>query len=165
MVSRPPALGLYTIRTALTQPPRKPRRPRTFEGMLHIARVAGWHSTTLKPVICVNVVGRYIDCGSMPIASTLLGGTFWRAICSKGLAIDIPAFTWRNTPPKPGHIPRSEMITDVHVGQTFLVHSGKDYKRVKVTPQMVLHKFGEFVLTRRQKKAPLAKGMQGKKKR
>ena len=131
--------------------------------MLRIAGVFGWHSTSWKPAI--SVVGRSIDSGSMPNASALLGGTSWRAFCTKGLAVDVPAFTWRNMPPKPGHMPRSETITDVHVGQTFLVHSGKDYKRVKVTPQMVLHKFGEFVLTRKQKKAPPAKGMQGKKKR
>jgi Ribosomal protein S19 len=36
-----------------------------------------------------------------------------------------------------------------HVGQTFLVHNGKDMIRVQVTSGMVDHKFGEFVRTRK----------------
>ena len=31
----------------------------------------------------------------------------------------------------------------------YLVHSGKEWRRVKVTAQMVGHKYGEFVLTRK----------------
>ena len=69
---------------------------------------------------------------------------------------------WRTKPPPPGQMPRAERITEEHIGQTFLVHSGKDLKRVKVTSLMVDHKFGEFVLTRKTFKPPQKK-QQGKK--
>lgn len=49
-------------------------------------------------------------------------------------------------------MPRAEKILQEHIGMTFLVHSGKDYKRIRVTSQMVNHKYGEFVLTRYQRK-------------
>ena len=50
-----------------------------------------------------------------------------------------------------------------HIGQSFLVHSGRDYKRVKVTMQMVDHKFGEFVLTRKKPPPPKVDKKQTKK--
>ena len=65
-----------------------------------------------------------------------------------------PPLTWRGSQPAAGYMPRAEAITDEHIGSTFLVHSGKDYKRVKVTPQMVMHKFGEFVQTRKRRPQP-----------
>ena len=56
---------------------------------------------------------------------------------------------WRRLPPPPGYMPRAEPIKYEDIGMSYLVHSGKDYKRVKVTAQMVGHKYGEFVLTRK----------------
>ena len=44
---------------------------------------------------------------------------------------------------------RANKITFDHIGSTFLVHSGKEFKRVQVSSLMVNHKFGEFVLTRK----------------
>ena len=75
-----------------------------------------------------------------------------------------PPLQWRNAPPPPGTMPRAEKITIDHIGQTFLVHSGKDFKRVKVTMQMVDHKFGEFVLTRKRRPPPVKKQQRTKKK-
>ena len=60
-------------------------------------------------------------------------------------------------------MPCAERITIEHVGHSFMVHSGKDYKRVKVTLQMVDHKFGEFVATR--KRPPPPKDKKGKQKK
>ena len=56
---------------------------------------------------------------------------------------------------------RAERITFDHVGSTYLVHSGKEYKRVQVSSLMVNHKFGEFVLTRKSRPRPV-KGKQGR---
>ena len=56
---------------------------------------------------------------------------------------------WRRLPPPPGHMPRAEPIKYEDIGMTYLVHSGKEYRRVKVTAPMVGHKYGEFVLTRK----------------
>jgi len=83
-------------------------------------------------------------------------------------APDVLPLNWRGQPPKPGHMPRAEAIKEEHIGSTFLVHSGKDYKRVKVTAQMVMHKFGEFVPTRKRRPAPkkeTGRGGKGQKKR
>jgi small subunit ribosomal protein S19 len=41
----------------------------------------------------------------------------------------------------------STIIPDM-VNMTFLVHNGKEFKRVAVTENMVGHKLGEFSLTR-----------------
>jgi small subunit ribosomal protein S19 len=41
----------------------------------------------------------------------------------------------------------STIIPDM-INLTFLVHNGKDFKRVQVTENMVGHKLGEFSLTR-----------------
>ena len=43
---------------------------------------------------------------------------------------------------------RSCTIIPEFVGRTFLVHSGKDFKKVYVTENMVGHKLGEFSATR-----------------
>ena len=56
---------------------------------------------------------------------------------------------WRSLPPPPGYMPRAEPVQFEDIGMTYLVHSGKDYRRVKVTAAMVGHKYGEFVLTRK----------------
>ena len=56
---------------------------------------------------------------------------------------------WRRLPPPPGYMPRAEPIQYEDIGMSYLVHSGKEYRRVKVTAQMVGHKYGEFVLTRK----------------
>ena len=46
-------------------------------------------------------------------------------------------------------MPRAEPIKFEDIGMQYLVHSGKEWRRVKVTAQMVGHKYGEFVLTRK----------------
>ena len=69
-------------------------------------------------------------------------------------ASDVIPLHWRGVQPPPGYMPRAEPITEQHVGGTFLVHSGKEHKRVKVTAQMVMHKFGEFVPTRKRRPPP-----------
>jgi small subunit ribosomal protein S19 len=43
---------------------------------------------------------------------------------------------------------RASMITPELVGQTFLVHNGKDFVSVYATEQMVGHRLGEFSPTR-----------------
>ncbi len=43
---------------------------------------------------------------------------------------------------------RSCTIIPEFVGTTFLVHNGKDFRKVYVTENMVGHKLGEFSLTR-----------------
>jgi small subunit ribosomal protein S19 len=43
---------------------------------------------------------------------------------------------------------RACTIIPEFVAKTFLVHNGKDFKKVFVTENMVGHKFGEFSLTR-----------------
>jgi small subunit ribosomal protein S19 len=44
---------------------------------------------------------------------------------------------------------RRSMITPDFVGQTFLVHNGKDFPTVYVTENMVGHKLGEFSATKK----------------
>ena len=44
---------------------------------------------------------------------------------------------------------RLEALTHALCSRRVQVHSGRDYRRVKVTAQMVGHKYGEFVLTRK----------------
>ena len=43
---------------------------------------------------------------------------------------------------------RSCMIIPSFVGKTFLVHNGKTFIPVSVTEDMVMHKLGEFSMTR-----------------
>ncbi len=43
---------------------------------------------------------------------------------------------------------RASTIIPDFVGHTFLVHNGKEFKRVFVTEDMVGHKLGEFSFTR-----------------
>jgi len=76
-----------------------------------------------------------------------------------------PPLAWRTAPPPPGTMPRAEKITLDHIGQTFLVHSGKEFRRVKVSLPMVDHKFGEFVLTRKRRPPPPKKTARGGKKK
>ncbi len=51
---------------------------------------------------------------------------------------DAPIKTWA----------RACTIIPEFVGLTFMVHNGKDFKKVYVTENMVGHKLGEFSLTR-----------------
>ena len=60
-----------------------------------------------------------------------------------------PPLFFRRLPPPPGFMPRAEPIKYEDIGMSYMVHSGKDYRKVKVTAQMVGHKYGEFVLTRK----------------
>ena len=43
---------------------------------------------------------------------------------------------------------RRSMILPHHVGETYQVHNGKAFLRVRVQEDMVGHKFGEFASTR-----------------
>ena len=43
---------------------------------------------------------------------------------------------------------RNSDIVPKFIGNTFLVHSGNQYKEVIITTEMIGHKFGEFVFTR-----------------
>ena len=80
-----------------------------------------------------------------------------------------PVRSWYNMPAalppddgKPIVGERRALITLGMVGRTFLIHSGREYKRVKVSAAMVGHKLGEFVQTRKARPKP--KGKQTKKK-
>ena len=44
---------------------------------------------------------------------------------------------------------RASQISPEMVGYTFGVHNGRDFVEVKVTEEMVGHRFGEFSLTRK----------------
>ena len=46
---------------------------------------------------------------------------------------------------------RSSVITSDLVGQSFQVYNGKKFILVRILPDMVGHKFGEFSLTRKSK--------------
>ena len=94
---------------------------------------------------------------------------YFPPIMQRALSSSIPIpLTWRNTPTAPGHMPRTERITAVsitprvswvkvtpsfmldrvaflcahqeHVGHSFMVHSGRDYKRVKVVCALALRR-------------------------
>jgi ribosomal protein S19 len=43
---------------------------------------------------------------------------------------------------------RSERILFQHLNQTFLVYSGKVYKNVLVTKEIINYRFGDFIFTR-----------------
>jgi small subunit ribosomal protein S19 len=45
-------------------------------------------------------------------------------------------------------ISRNSSIIPKFIGQTFLIHTGKIFKKVTVTKEMLNHKFGEFSKTR-----------------
>src|SRR4030095_3864371 len=51
---------------------------------------------------------------------------------------DVPIKTWA----------RACTIVPEFVGRTFMVHNGRDFKKVYVTENMVGHKLGEFSMTR-----------------
>ena len=128
-------------------------------GTAHLAMFALRHlagAITTPPVCAASMIARR---GALP-ANGLLGalampsaGSSW-ALWARSLATHTvtPPLNWRGRQPPPGYMPRAEPITEEHIGKTFLVHSGKEHKRVKVTAQMVMHKFGEFVLTRKRPK-------------
>jgi ribosomal protein S19 len=48
------------------------------------------------------------------------------------------------------HGSRNVIITPNLVGFNFLIHNGKNLLKIKVTEEMVGHKFGEFSLTRKK---------------
>ena len=47
---------------------------------------------------------------------------------------------------------RDMIILPVFIGHNILVHSGKEFQRVNIQPQMVGHYLGEFALTRKKVK-------------
>jgi small subunit ribosomal protein S19 len=47
---------------------------------------------------------------------------------------------------------RCSMILPLHVHQEVQVHNGKIFHKIKVTQEMIGHKFGEFARTRKQAK-------------
>ena len=44
---------------------------------------------------------------------------------------------------------RNELITPNDIDQTFKVHTGNDFKELKITTNHVGHKFGEFAQTKK----------------
>ncbi len=47
---------------------------------------------------------------------------------------------------------RDMVILPAFIGHNILVHSGKEFQRINVQPQMVGHYLGEFALTRKKVK-------------
>ena len=45
-------------------------------------------------------------------------------------------------------VSRNSSIVPNFINKTFNVHSGKNFKEIKVTKEMLGHKFGEFLRTR-----------------
>jgi len=45
---------------------------------------------------------------------------------------------------------RDMIIFPIMVGKTILVHSGKAFEAVRVEPEMIGHRLGEFILTRKR---------------
>lgn len=43
---------------------------------------------------------------------------------------------------------RSSVVVTKFIGQTFKIHTGKNFKEITVTKEMLYHKFGEFIRTR-----------------
>jgi len=62
----------------------------------------------------------------------------YQKVVERGLGVDEPIRTWA----------RACTIIPEFVARTFLVHNGKDFRRVFVTENMVGHKLGEFAPTR-----------------
>lgn len=60
---------------------------------------------------------------------------------------------------------RRSMILPDHVHQEVQVHNGKSFHKIKITQEMIGHKFGEFARTRKQAKhkALKQKNIRGKK--
>jgi len=54
---------------------------------------------------------------------------------------------------------KNSMIFPIFVGHTFLVYNGKIFLQLRVTKEMIGHKFGEFVFT---KKKPIFKSKKKK---
>lgn len=52
---------------------------------------------------------------------------------------------------------RRSVILPQFVEKTFQIHNGKQFVRLKVTEEMIGHKFGEFALTRKKPKHPVNK--------
>ncbi len=62
----------------------------------------------------------------------------YKKVVDMKMGIDEPIKTWA----------RACTIIPEFVSRTFLVHNGKDFKKVFVTENMVGHKLGEFSQTR-----------------
>jgi small subunit ribosomal protein S19 len=45
---------------------------------------------------------------------------------------------------------RNSVIIPEYLNKTFQIHNGKIFKKLFITQDMIGHKFGEFVLTRKQ---------------
>jgi small subunit ribosomal protein S19 len=61
-----------------------------------------------------------------------------KRVMSQGKAAEQPLKTWS----------RDCTIVPEFVGKTFMVHNGKEFRKVYVTENMVGHKLGEFSMTR-----------------
>lgn len=47
-------------------------------------------------------------------------------------------------------LPRNVEITPKLIGLTFKIYNGKEYQEVTIIEEMIGHKFGEFVFTRKK---------------
>jgi ribosomal protein S19 len=65
----------------------------------------------------------------------------------KGIYVNPKNFTRNNEALTP-FISRSSCIIPNFVDKVFKVHSGKNFKEIKITKDMLGHKFGEFFRTR-----------------
>jgi small subunit ribosomal protein S19 len=59
---------------------------------------------------------------------------------------------------------RRSMILPTHVHREVQVHTGKSFHRIRITQEMIGHRFGEFARTRKQAKhkGPKQKNMRGR---
>ena len=44
---------------------------------------------------------------------------------------------------------KNKIITPMHLNKKFLIYNGKDFQKLIVSPNMLGHRFGEFVTTRK----------------
>ena len=44
---------------------------------------------------------------------------------------------------------KNKFIMPIHLNKKFLIYNGKDFQKLIVSPNMLGHRFGEFVMTRK----------------
>lgn len=59
---------------------------------------------------------------------------------------------------------RRSTVLPQFIGRSFLIHNGKVFIPVKVSEEMIGHKFGEFAVTRKRPTHKLSKKKQSRKK-
>lgn len=82
----------------------------------------------------------------------------------KGPFVDISLVKIKKSLPIQKVWSRRSIILKKFIGKTFLVHTGKSFKRLYITREKVGYKFGEFCFTRAFKKKTPKKKIKTKKK-